>query len=295
MMLLGAVLCSGQTYPSSFSTNIIRPTADELRLDVEFLADTLVRGRGTGTRGAVETSFYVERSFRASGLRTSVQSFAYGNGNVGHNVMAELVCDRTSNDWVVVCACYDGLGEIQDHVYPGADSNASGLAVLLALSRRLRYSGKNILFVALDAHNARMAGAQALKDFLIPSGGVAEKRVKLLVNLDTMGTRLAPPDRAYPDYLIALGGLGYANSLRSANPSRSMQLYFDYYGSHSFTDMFYKKVSDQAPFLAAGVRCVMVPSVITAHTNKVSDTAETLDYELLATRAELVRRWLMIL
>lgn len=263
-----------------------------LQEEVCFLCDSARLGRRFGDRGVVDAAFYVQREFRQMGLKTSMCHFR-SSGKVGHNVQG-LLRSPGSTKYIIVTACMDGVGEYGGKVYPGADANASGVAAMMSLARSLRsaHPGRNILFVGLDGHSDNCAGAQALWDNL-PSLGISKSDIVMVVNLDTMGSNLAPPQRYWKDYLIVLGGARYENSILSCNEGLRLHLYFDYYGSRAFTDMFYRRVGDQSVFVGHGVPAVMVTSGITDNTNKPSDVPSTLSMELLERRVELVRRWIL--
>ena len=257
-----------------------------LRAEVGFLCDSLSAGRAFGTPGAQLGTFYLLRQLRDAGLRTTVQSFSAG-GRVGHNVVA--VTPGWFRRYIVVGAYADGLGTLGDRVYPGADANASGIAALLALARELPADCRGevgIVFVAFDGHKANLAGAEAfLQAFREQYPPI------LMVNLDQLGSSLAPVRRGRPDYLIALGGEPYRAALEAANDS-ALDLCYDYYGNSSITELFYRRISDQRWFLEAGIPAVMFTSGITEHTNKISDTPATLDYPLLDRRISLIAAWL---
>ena len=259
----------------------------ELRAEVEFLCDSLCAGRAFGTAGAQGATFYLLRQLRNAGLRTTVQSFAAG-GRVGHNVVA--VTPGWFRRYIVVGAYFDGLGMLDGRLYPGADANGSGVAALLALARELPSVCRGdvgIVFVAFDGHAADLSGARA---FLERYRAVYPP--VLMVNLDLLGSSLAPVSKARPDYLIALGGGSYRFSLESAARGVSIDLTYDYYGSEAFTELFYRRVSDQRSFLEAGIPAVMFTSGITQHTNQVTDLPATLDYGLLSRRISLIASWL---
>lgn len=259
----------------------------ELRAEVEFLCDSLCAGRGFGTVGAQAATLYLLRQLRDAGLRTTVQSFAAG-GRVGHNVVA--VTPGWFRRYIVVGAYFDGLGTLDGRLYPGADANASGVAALLSLARELPAVCRGlvgVVFVAFDGHAADLAGAQA---FLERYGSVYPP--VLMVNLDLLGSSLAPVSPSRPDYLIALGGGPYRWALESAARGPRLDLTYDYYGSETFTEIFYRRVSDQRCFLEAGIPAVMFTSGITEHTNQVTDTPATLDYDLLSRRIDLISAWL---
>lgn len=260
------------------------PSAAGLKDDVLCLADTLMEGRGHASRGSVEASAYLLRRFRQMGLQPSLQSFRTERG-IGRNIVAVSQGDTRSKEYTLVCAHYDGVGKVGGSVYPGADCNASGVGVLLYLAEELKDSGRNFIFVALDGYLDGLAGAEAFAR--------EPWKLSLVVNLDTIGSTLAPPNKYRPDFLIALGGKTYEKALEKANVETGLRLYYDYYRSKNFTDYFYNRVSDQAPFLRKGIPAVMFTSGITLNTNKTADTAATLDFDILERRARLIRNWLL--
>ena len=266
-----------------------RERPEELRLEVEFFADSLRAGRAMGSPGLQAVTFYLVRQLRDAGLETSVQSFV-ADGRIGRNVVA--VTPGSFSKYVVVGAYLDGLGTLDGTLYPGADANASGLAALLALAREFndgRKSSTGLVFVAFDGHNADLAGSRA---FLERNRGVWP--VSLMVNLDILGSTLAPVRKDRPNYLMALGGREYWFNLESAASRAGIDISFDYYGSDAFTGIFYRQVSDQRWFLEAGIPAVMFTSGITMNTNKASDTPDTLDYDILDRRIRLIAWWLRI-
>ncbi len=259
---------------------------DALRADVEFLCSPLCEGRAAGSRGGVEAAAYIARRLRAMGYEVAVQGFAIDSTRVGHNIIAGV-----ADGWgahpplTVVMACYDGIGLHDGQLYPGADSNASGVAALLSLAERLK--GKtNIVFVFTDARNVGSRGAEALRNSL------KGRRISLLVNLDIVGSSLAPVDEYWPDFLIALGAERWKQSFERCNAGIGLHLYYDYYRSRNFTSLFYRKMGDQAAFVADGVPAILFTSGITPNTNKASDTPETLDYGIFARRVEFISRFL---
>ena len=277
--------------------------------EVTFLSDTLCAGRSCGERGGAEAAFHLLRRFERYGLAARVQSFPVSD-KAGHNVLGFLPATNGSDEWVIVAAHYDGLGVLSDRLYPGADSNASGVAVMLGLAHAgstlspLGYlSSRNILFVALDAKQLSMAGAQALwrsieKGSLSdPTTGrrLSPSNVSLMVNLDILGSTLEPVHRSRNDYLIMLStDISLQRRLTEANyrSRQFMDISYDYYGSKDFTNMFLRRIGDQKVFADNGVPSVLFTSGITTHTNKTSDTPATLDFPMLRKRALVILRWL---
>ena len=117
-----------------------------------------------------------------------------------------------------------------------------------------------------------------------------------MVNIDQVGGTEAPLKSRRPDYLMMLSepenGRRDALLIANMSPEVSLDVAFDYYGSKDFTRVFYRTISDQKPFLDNGIPSVMFTSGITMHTNKLTDTPESLDYPLLSRRIDLIHLWL---
>ena len=264
-----------------------------LRTHVSFLSDPVHSGRRTGETGCTDAAFYILSSFRHSGLETRVQPFVAGSGAIGHNIVGMRPAPG-SRQYVIVLSYYDGLGELGGRLYPGADANCSGTAALLELAGEpAEFSGKpvNVVYAAVDAHNSGRGGTAELWRSL-QAQGIRRSQILMVVNLDTMGSTLAPTYRLRKEYLIALGGLKYQRAIASCNSGLDLYLTYDYYGSKGFTDMFYRRVGEQGTFVEAGIPSVMFTSGITDNTNRTTDTESTLNYPVLVKRVELIRRWI---
>lgn len=92
-----------------------------------------------------------------------------------------------SRSWVMITAHYDHLGRMgPDVLFPGANDNASGVAMLLALAEWFKAHPikHNILFVAFAGEEAGLMGSEwCAVDRPIDWGAV-----RLMVNLDILGT-----------------------------------------------------------------------------------------------------------
>ena len=262
-------------------------SAGELMTEVEYLAGPELEGRGFGTPGAGAGAFYIFRQFRNAGLRTSFQSFSRG-GRTGHNVIG--VTPGWFRSYIVVGAYFDGVGKFGEEWYPGADANASGTAALLCMARSLPEfcDGEvGLIFVAFDGHSESLAGS---REFLARYSVLYPMR--MMVNMELIGSDLEPLSESRPEYLIALGGEGYVRSLDRANSGLGLDLSYSYYGSENFTELFYRRISDQRWFLEAGIPSVMFTSGITTNTNKVSDSPATLAPTVFEKRVSLISRWI---
>ena len=289
-------------------------SAEQLERQVEFLTDTLINGRATGSYGANETAFWIARQFREAGLRQFGESWSRSfnvGSEIGHNVMGFMPGKRQGGKemYVLVTAHYDSHGVIEGTLYPGADSNASGVVAMVNIARMFakmkdlgRSYGKNLIFVGLDARERNSLGAEALWNDIesgrLKDPGTGETitpaKIHSVVVLDILGSTLSPIHKGKKDYLIMLSGGNYAYDLQRANenPGLGLDLGFDYYGSEGFTDMFRARVGDQKIFSQEGAFCVVFTSGITMKTNKVEDDYLSLNYEILKKRIFLIFHWL---
>lgn len=284
LLLFCTLVCGNVSFASS-ADDARKALGKELSRDVEFLSDSLCAGRQTGTPGASCAAFYIIHKLRSLGYELDFHSFRTEQQAVGRNIVTRQKGNKAA---ILLMASYDGHGKIGPRLYPGADSNASGVAALLCLAERLK-DRADVIFAFVDGHNANMSGADALGKYF--SG----KRLRMVVSLDILGSTMSPPDKFWKNYLIVLGGNGWQRSLEKANMETALHLYYDYYGSRSFTDLFYRKVSDHKVFLGRGIPVLMFTSGITMNTNREGDTFESLDYEVFAERVTLISNWLRAL
>ncbi len=289
-------------------------SAERLEQEVEFMCDTLFKGRATGTSGANEAAFWIARRFRKAGLMKMggkwSRSFSVGD-KAGHNIIGFMPGKRQGlkESYVIVTAHYDNLGKIAGSVYPGADSNASGVVAMISIADMFarmkelgRSYGKNIIFVATDGRERNSVGAEALWNDIVsgrlkdPISGetITPAKIQNVVVLDILGSSMSPLHKGRKDYLIMLGGAGFKYQLQRANDADglNLDLGFDYYGSEGFTEMFLSKIGDQGVFSRGGAPCVVFTSGITMKTNKVEDDALSLNYNVFKRRIFVIFHWL---
>lgn len=293
-------------------------TEARLNHQLSFLCDSICQGRGFATPGGYEAAFWLEEQFRQIGLLKMGPAYGKkvyaGERKIGRNIVGMLPGSKhfTRDNYVVVGAHYDNLGQLAGRMYPGADSNASGTVALLNIAemlKALRNYGKshnhNVIFVAFDGKEHDMAGSKAfwrmiengeLKD---PQTGrtITKDRIALMVNIDQIGSTLSPLKSGRKDYIIMLGTESLKpikrDMLTICNRMFGIDMDIDltYYGSPDFTKMFYR-LSDQRIFIDNGIPAVLFTSGITMNNNKTWDTPETIDIEVFKKRIFLLYHWI---
>lgn len=274
---------------------------DFVRESVQFLCSESLGGRATGSHGAARAASWLEDQFRETGLEYVGGAFMQGfrvDGALARNVIG--IIRGQSSKVVIVMAHFDNLGVLGGTFFPGADSNASGVAALLQLARMFAYMKEchktydaSLVFVALDGKEKDQAGAANLWSRICDGRlGFGPGDVSLVVNLDQIGSSLSPITKGNPEYLLMLSEESTGRRTILANAEKSqrigLELGYDYYGSKDFTKLFYRRISDQRVFLENGVPAVMFTSGITMLNNKPGDTPDTLDYPVLMKRIRLI-------
>lgn len=173
-------------------------TAADLMAAVETLAAPALEGRRTGTPGNAKAREWILGQFKAAGLTPlgkgyqlpfSFERAAPGGGSAtkmsGINLAG--VCPgsgaKAKDDGaIVITAHYDHLGVRDKEIFHGADDNASGVSVLVALARQCMKQPwtHDAIFVSFDAEELGLRGARAF----VAQPPVPKERLAINVNLD---------------------------------------------------------------------------------------------------------------
>jgi hypothetical protein len=159
--------CPGTTVapaPAAPATRQVRPSrpppadplsAGALMADVHRLCAPELAGRGSYQPGGERAADMVAAAFAGAGLEVVRQPILGRIDNV-------IGIKRGGPEAILVSAHYDHLGvDASGTVYPGADDNASGAAVLLGLARAAerRTYRHTVLFVSFGAEEAGLVGS----------------------------------------------------------------------------------------------------------------------------------------
>jgi hypothetical protein len=266
--------------------------ADALLAHVRWLADPAREGRGFGSPGLAATADYIRDQFAAAGLRPGgvdggwFQPFRARGGP--DNAAVELrnvigvipgADPARRGEAAVLSAHYDHLGrgwpgarvDALGKVHPGADDNASGVAVLIEVARKLAAGPpppRTIVVVAFSGEEAGLLGSryyvQNPLPLPLPVAGLVG-----VVNLDTVGNLRDQPVTALAtdsarEWPFVFSGITAVSGI----PTRSV-------GGAS-------QSSDQQAFIDAGVPGVQLFTAATADYHQPTDTADRVDAPGLA-------------
>jgi hypothetical protein len=198
---------------------------EELRAHVYRLASPDFQGR-RGPGGA-RASRHIADAFASLNLQPAFdgsffQPIPYllkedGDGKesfLGRNVAAVLPGSdpKLKDEWIVLSAHYDHLGIINGVMYPGADDNASSVAMLLEVAEQFALKRerprRTIVFVAFDQEEAGLLGSRHFAAH--PPRDL--RKLKCFLTADMLGRSMA---NLMDEYVFALGSESAAR-LRAA-------------------------------------------------------------------------------
>jgi hypothetical protein len=265
---------------------------------ISHLANPEYAGRGLGTEGLDSAAEYIAARFKEAGLEPAgdehgsyFQTWSEDVEGLGQEIRMKNVIGvipgknpALSGQSVVIGAHYDHLGlgwpdvrgDNKGKVHPGADDNASGVALLIELAGELRKNlnpGRSIVFVAFTGEEAGKRGSQYY--IAHQQQYPVEKGISML-NLDTVG-------RLGKKKLFVLGAGSareWAHILRGASYVTGVE-----------TEMVSGELdsSDQTRFEAAGVPAVQLFTGPHPDYHRPTDTPDRIDVEGLEKVASVAK------
>jgi hypothetical protein len=177
---------------------------------IRFLSDDDLKGRGLGMKELDRAAEYIAQQFRNAGLAPAGdEAGSYfqtwedqDTDNPGHMITMTNVIGVIPGhkpEWekqrVVIGAHYDHLGqgfagarkENKGKIHPGADDNASGVAVLIELARGLAKELKPERSIVFAAFTGEEAGKKGSKYYMANRKREPVKQSVGMLNLDTVG------------------------------------------------------------------------------------------------------------
>lgn len=177
-----------------FFTNTVLTAQDNIQKDLFVLCSDSLNGRFSGSLGDKLTQHYIFKRMKDAGYKVNKQKveFSYNGAKIKtYNLI--WTKKGKSKEEIIIGAHYDHLGtsgeksyEIFDkkNVHFGADDNASGVSVLMALADTLNHisPAKTITFVAFGGHELGLNGSKTFASTLKKS-----RKIQLMINLDMIG------------------------------------------------------------------------------------------------------------
>lgn len=279
-------------------TAALRIDSDRLMEAVTTLSDPKFEGRAAGSPGGLAARAWVLERFKSVGLQPVSGSYVFPftftrmtmSGRVngeGANVVGLCLGSDTKAPVFVVSAHYDHLGVRDGAIYQGADDDASGIAVMLAVAEHCQRTPfrRTVVFAAFDAEEAGLQGAKVF----VASPPLPKERIVLNVNLDMVsrndkreifiaGTQHWPQLKApleavarrapitvlfgHDKPVAIAGGVDDWTNQSDHGPFHAAQIPFIYFGVEDHAD--YHKPSDTADKINRGFFVDVAETVLDA-------------------------------
>lgn len=249
-------------------------------------------GRRSGTDFEIRAANFISERFKSLKIQPYYKNnyfhyFTYRNDSVNlhcRNVIASI--DNKAGEYIVIGAHYDhlGLGGKRSRsygkypeVHNGADDNASGVALMLALAGHLKKNGNknfNFLFVAFAGHEDGLFGSNAFVD----SSLIKPDRVKLMINLDMVGRA----EKTSPVFYCA------------SSDSATSNMFFTGVHCKQLVKSAALQPGDHTAFARKNIAVMFITSGMHDDYHKVSDDADKINFramdQLLRCLAGFIRR-----
>lgn len=213
----------------------------------------------------------------------------------GSNVLAviEGTDEKLKKEFVFVTAHYDHLGMSDSTViYYGADDNASGTSGVIEIARAFAEAKKQgvgpkrtVVCMLVSGEEKGLLGSRYYTEFpLFP----LDKTI-VDINIDMIG-RVDDRHKDNPDYVYVIGSDRISTHLHDINElvnGEQTKLELDYkYNAKDDPNHYYER-SDHYNFAEKGIPVVFYFNGVHADYHRPTDTADKLNYEVMAKRAQL--------
>ncbi len=267
------------------------PTVDPARLKIHLERIVGERNPLTSPARLSKVEQYIEGEFKSFGLAVESDPFSY-RGHSYRNIVARAG-GRRSGPLIILGAHFDSVEGT-----PGADDNASGVAVLLEAARllsrvRLRSPA---LFCAFNLEELNMVGSAHFAKKLKTQGA----RIGIMVSLEMVGytdsgaggqkypagLRWFYPDRG--DFIGVVGNWRSATALKRVAASMRQVKGLPVETLTVLGNGFLvpaARLSDHSPFWDLGYPALLLTDTSffrNPHYHRASDTADTLDLSFMA-------------
>lgn len=235
-----------------------------------------MNGRMAGTVDEKSAANFIKNTFAELKLPAHINDFEYkirdtGNTREGANIYCYV--NNHSDSTILIGAHYDHIGRGgiysrsfgKNAVHPGADDNASGVALLFGLvARQNKWTNKkyNYLFTTFAAHEVGLYGSAAFSDFCKKT----LKPICLVLNFDMVG-RLDTRERALTVY-------SYRANIKSS--CKTLHIAFNGKIMDDEPDKVFE--TDCRSFANSGIKCLSFTTGIHNDYHKITDDAASINY-----------------
>ena len=288
-ILLFVTACGNQPDSNSSETGTFQ---SQLLSDVKYLSSDQLGGRETGSPGNDIAQYYIEQRFDSLGLEMFGNSYrqsfdqaittAEGEADTVEaiNVVGYVQGERYQDDYIVITAHYDHLGQDGDTIYNGADDNASGTGGMMAAAE---YFSENrpdhsMIFIGFDAEEKGLAGAR----YFVNNPVVPMDQILMNINMDMISTN-------FENELFAVGTYHYPflkPYIQDYTSDAPVNVLFGYDSDE--WDQDWTLSSDHGPFHQEGIPFIYFGVEDHPHYHAPTDVYENINPEFYENAVETI-------
>ena len=278
--------------------------SDDLKEHLFLLSSDILEGRKTGEKRQDMAVNYFTAYYEHTGLiapeeypeytQSIPQEYFENKSDASsENVLAFIEGSKYPNEVIVISAHYDHLGMKGEEVYNGADDNASGSSALMELAQSFQMAKKqgngpkrSILFLHLTGEEIGLYGSK----YYIENPVFALDSTVVDLNIDMIG-RVDQAHKGKKDYIYLIGSNRLSQDLHKLSEKankNNTNLKLDYtYNELNDPYKFYER-SDHYNFALNNIPVIFYFNGSHEDYHQLTDTADKIDFDLLALRTKLV-------
>jgi hypothetical protein len=310
--LLMAVLIScgtGKTMDSTQEDAVRKKYADAIQVDdlkehLYLLSSDILEGRKTGEKGQKMAINYLTAYYEHLELKAPLDYLNYKqnipkryfNGKSiadSPNILAYIEGSEFPDQVIVISAHYDHLGMKGEEVFNGADDNASGTSAVMEIAESFQMAKnkghgpkRSILFLHLTGEEMGLIGSKYyVQHPVFPLDSTIAD-----LNIDMVG-RVDKKHEENKEYIYLIGSDRLSLELHNLSEETNKKytnLKLDYTYNEENDPYQYFSRSDHYNFAVNNIPVIFYFNGTHEDYHKITDTADKIDFDLLALRAKLI-------
>ncbi len=280
-------------------------TASELKDHLYTFASDEFMGRETGEPGQKMAAEYLKKEYQTLGIPSplgaddyfqEVPSSVFTRGDVKdtENVLAYIKGSSLPEEVLVISSHYDHLGvDAEGNIFNGADDDGSGTVAILEIAeafKKAREDGftpkRSILFLNVTGEEKGLVGSKYYTDN--PVFPLSQTVANL--NIDMIG-RIGEGMESAGDYVYLIGSDRLSTELHDLSEevnNKYLNVNLDYtFNEEGDPNRFYFR-SDHYNFAKNDIPVIFYFNGVHEDYHRPTDTADKIEYDLLAKRAKLI-------
>ena len=278
-------------------------TSKELKELLYVYASDYFEGRDTGERGQKIAVDFLRNYYQKQNIEAAINTKNYfqemilnirGKNVKTENVVAIIPGSENPEEYIVISAHLDHVGQKNGQIYNGADDDGSGNVAMLEIAEAFQIAVKennrpkrSIIFLHVTGEEKGLLGSRYYTEN--PLYPLKETIANL--NIDMIG-RLDPKrvDKD-PNYIYLIGSDKLSNELHEVSElvnRKYTNLILDYtFNADNDPNRFYFR-SDQYNFAKHGIPVIFYFNGTHEDYHQPTDTADKINYDILQKRAKLI-------